>query len=277
MTDYSFYLQGSKQKGVLLVHGLTGSPSEMRFVGKQLHKMGFTVYAPVLAGHCVDEEALTKTRYEDWLDSIQEALSRLSRDVAEIYMAGICVGGALALLGAHHSGLVKAVVMYSPTLNYNGWNVPFYYPWGKYFRHFLILLPFVYKINFSERHPYGIKSDRVRKAIMGAGSGIEGTLPSFPGKALYQNYRLNRVLKKSLPGIHVPTLLIHAREDDVSHPRNAYRIQKAHGGDCRLEMLEDSFHMIHVDQERKKVAELTAQFFGLPQTETQRTYGYSHR
>ena len=48
MKDYSFYLQGSEEKGVLLVHGLTGTPSEMRFIGKQLHKMGFTVYAPTL-------------------------------------------------------------------------------------------------------------------------------------------------------------------------------------------------------------------------------------
>ncbi len=57
----------SKQKGVLLVHGLTGSPLEMKFVGKQLNKMGFTVYAPTLAGHCQDEKALVETTYEDWI------------------------------------------------------------------------------------------------------------------------------------------------------------------------------------------------------------------
>ena len=55
MKDYSFYLEGRTDKGVLLVHGLTGAPAEMKFVGKQLHKRGFTVYGPTLPGHCLDE------------------------------------------------------------------------------------------------------------------------------------------------------------------------------------------------------------------------------
>ena len=31
--------------GVLLVHGLTGTPTEMRFVARGLHNAGFTVHA----------------------------------------------------------------------------------------------------------------------------------------------------------------------------------------------------------------------------------------
>ena len=57
MKDYSFYWEGTSGKGVLLVHGLTGGPAEMQFIGQQLHKRGFTVYAPTLPrhvskGHC---------------------------------------------------------------------------------------------------------------------------------------------------------------------------------------------------------------------------------
>ncbi len=92
MKDYSFYLEGS-EKGVLLVHGLTGTPTEMRSVGKQLNKMGFTVYAPVLAGHCTDEAALLKTSYEDWLESLRLALHDFKTKVKTVSAAGISVGG----------------------------------------------------------------------------------------------------------------------------------------------------------------------------------------
>lgn len=264
---FDFFLPGSPKKGVLLVHGLTGSPSEMRFVGKQLHKMGFTVYAPTLAGHCQDEAALLATTYEDWIASIHKALEVFESSVEEIYMAGICVGGALALMAAQHlPHKVKGVAIYAPTLNYDGWNTPFYYPLTKYCMPLLKKIPFIRRIRFAERHPFGVKSDRVRNAIMGGkGEGIEGTLPYFPAMALYQNFRLNQALARALPGITTPTLLLHARADDVSHPRNAYAIAKLHGGRCEVQLLEDSYHMIHVDQERKKVAALTADFFGIPQ------------
>ncbi|HJU08685.1 MAG TPA: alpha/beta hydrolase, partial [Rhodanobacteraceae bacterium] len=49
-----FLLRGGRA-GVLLIHGLTGTPAEMRFVGKGLHRAGYTVYGMQLAGHCGSE------------------------------------------------------------------------------------------------------------------------------------------------------------------------------------------------------------------------------
>ena len=262
MKDYSFHWEGTNGKGVLLVHGLTGAPAEMMFVGKQLHKRGFTVYAPTLPGHCQDKISLVRTRFEDWLDGLRESLHDFRKTVEEVHAAGICVGGALALYLTHReSTLLKKVVIYSATLNYDGWNVPFYYSWAPYGIPLLVKLPFLKRLGFSETAPYGIKSERVRKAVMGDGASIEGVGPSFPMGALYENYRLNKALEKALPSLQTPTLLIHAREDDVSHPRNADRIQKLHGGRCDIVLLENSYHMLHVDKERQKVADLTADFF----------------
>lgn len=262
MKDYSFYLEGRTGKGVLLVHGLTGAPAEMKFVGKQLHKRGFTVYGPTLPGHCLDENALLRTTFEDWVSGLRAALHEFSRKVHEIHAAGICVGGGLALYLAHmEPQLLKKVAIYSATLNYDGWNVPFYYPWAPYGIPLLAKLPFVKGLSFSETEPYGIKSARVRKAVLGDQGAIPGTLSRFPMGALYENVRLNRALKKALPSIRTPTLLIHAKDDDVSHPRNAEQIRQLHGGHCEVVMLDDSYHMLHVDHERHKVAGLTAEFF----------------
>lgn len=263
MKDYSFYLQGSEERGVLLVHGLTGTPSEMRFVGKHLNKTGFTVYAPTLAGHCLDEEALLKTTYEDWLESLRQALYYFKTKVNTVSAAGICVGGALALYLAHQEkDQIDKVAIYAPAFDYDGWNQPIWSLYARRFKDILIHIPSVRNARFQETYPFGIKDDRVRKFIVENPANLEGALPHFPAQSLYQNYRLNDVLKKELSKIRIPTLLIHAKDDDVSHPRNSHFIKSRHGGLCELVLLDDCYHMIHVDRERHKVAELTGQFFG---------------
>ena len=88
MKDYSFHWEGTNGKGVLLVHGLTGAPAEMMFVGRQLHERGFTVYAPTLPGHCQDKISLVRTRFEDWLDGLRESLHDFRKTVEEVYAAG---------------------------------------------------------------------------------------------------------------------------------------------------------------------------------------------
>ena len=259
--DHSFYLEGTNGKGIILVHGLTGAPAEMKFVGKQLNKMGYTVYAPLLAGHCVDEATLVATNYRDWLDSLKKAVNSFAPKVSEVHMAGICVGGGLALYAAHEMpDKIKSVTIYSATLNYDGWNQPKWSRLAQTFKEVLIHIPKVRHSSFGESHPFGLKSDRLRNAIVKGGDGIEGTLARFPTSSLYENYRLNDILKKALPKMKVPTLLIHAREDDVSHPRNAEKIKKLHGGRCEIIYLDDSYHLIHIDKEHKKVAQMTADF-----------------
>ena len=166
MQDQSFYLSGAtREKGVLLVHGLTGNPSEMKFVGKRLNRMGFTCYAPLLAGHAQDLTALMNATYEDWLASIRAGLERLKNEVDEVYIAGICVGGQLGLLAAHQMpGVVKGVAIYSPTLNYDGWSVPFYYPWAWWGIPFVAHLPITENPHSltPSHYPFGFKSDRIR-------------------------------------------------------------------------------------------------------------------
>src|SRR5690349_6709096 len=91
--DLSFFLEGWNGKGILLIHGLTGVPAEMKWVGRALHKKGYTVYAPLLAGHGVDAATLIETRWQDWLESVLDACVYLRTQVDRMCSAGICVGG----------------------------------------------------------------------------------------------------------------------------------------------------------------------------------------
>ncbi len=263
-SGHGFFFEGSSEKGVLLIHGLTGAPVEMRFIGKALNRMGFTVYAPPLAGHCQDMAALEATKYEDWLDSLRAALQRLRQEVDEVYTAGICVGGALGLMLAHleHPKISKSIV-YSPTINYDGWNQTLFAKVCGRIVHRLKWIRPLQRLSFEERSPFGIKDERMRKFII-EGASMKGILHSMPALALYENSRLNRALKTALPEMKVPTLLLHAQEDDVSSPRNAEKIRRLHGGKCELRYLYDSYHMIHIDRERDLVAQMTGEYFGLP-------------
>jgi carboxylesterase len=267
---HEFYFEGSREAGVLLIHGLTGAPAEMRFLGKSLNRMGFTVYAPVLAGHCKDIPALEATHYEDWIESLRGPLNWLRREVRHVHTAGICVGGALGLMLAHQERLKAGKsVIYSPTMSYDGWNQTLFTRIGQHLIEPLKWFRPFHHLSFEERSPFGIKDERMRRFII-EGASMKGILTTMPVGALHQNFRLNRALKAALPEMTVPTLLIHSSDDDISHPRNAEKIRRLHGGHCELHYLHDCYHMIHVDRERERVAELTAKFMGLPRPESGR-------
>jgi carboxylesterase len=261
LSDRSFTLDGVNGKGALLVHGLTGAPGEMRFLAKRLHRHGFTVHAPQLAGHCQDSNYLLGTNWNDWLDSVRAAHDELASKVDEVSVAGICVGGALGLALAAEQPSVKRSAVYSMTFEYDGWNMKGWYRLAPLMR-LSRIARFLRHLRFEERFPYGIKDERLREQLEKApDTVIDGALPFMPLGALDEMYELCRHVERTARTIVQPTLIAHARDDDMSHLRNAHRLASALGGPVKMLVLEDSFHMIHVDRERKRVADETAIFF----------------
>lgn len=256
-----FFRAGTNNKAILLIHGVTGSPVEMKFVGKALHRAGYTVYAPLLAGHGYDLSVLRKSRWQDWYDSVLRAASKLGNDFETLYVAGVCVGGMLGLRLASETQLVRAAAVYSPLLQYDGWNAPHHYRFGHITVPIAVNLGVSRWINLKERSPFGIKSDRIRRHLIERGDGIRGTLPAFPVDTLHQNLKLFDEMKSHLPKVSIPTLLVHARDDDLAGPGNPAYIQAQIGGPCEIEWLSNSYHMVHVDQEHPVVAERTRRFF----------------
>src|SRR4051812_28032023 len=74
----SFFLPGGPT-GVLLLHGFTSSPAEVRPLGDFLAAQGYTVYSPLLAGHGTAPEDLRGTTWRDWVASA-EAGEEVLRD-----------------------------------------------------------------------------------------------------------------------------------------------------------------------------------------------------
>jgi carboxylesterase len=262
----AFSLPSDGGKAVLLIHGMTGAPGEMKFLARRLHKRGFAIAAPLLAGHGRDEAHLLRTGWSDWLGSVAEAYDRLRSAHDEVYVAGICVGGALGLALAAEQPGIRGAAVYSMTYRYDGWNMKRRYSAMAPFVVPLAGLPLVRRLSFAEPYPFGLKDERLRAGMAATQSAvIPGVLDRVPLGAIAQMHRLAERIDRLGPRIRTPTLILHARDDDMSHPRNALRLRDALAGPVELRLLDDCFHMIHVDRQRDLVGDLTAEFFGAPQ------------
>ena len=256
--NLAFTLHGSRDAAVLLIHGVTGSPVEMKYVAKALHRRGYTVSAPLLAGHGIDAATLRASTWSDWYRSVSVAADQLARSFERIYVAGVCIGGLLGMHLAARDSRIRAATVYSPLFNYDGWNTPFYYRLNEFTVPLAVHLGVSRWISLRERHPFGIKSSR-RRALLA--DGMRGTLPAFPVDTLHQNLQLIRATRAILPRVSVPALVIHAQEDDLSSPANALYLQRHIGGPCEIAWMHNSYHMVHVDQEHPEVASRTCAFF----------------
>src|SRR6516164_4102837 len=71
IADKSLRLTGG-HTGFLLIHGLGGTPIEMRYIAQGLARAGYTVHVPQLAGHCGSVDDLTNTGWIDWYQTVED-------------------------------------------------------------------------------------------------------------------------------------------------------------------------------------------------------------
>jgi len=252
----------------MLIHGLTGTPVEMRFLAWYLNTRGFTVACPRLANHGEPLDVLKHTRWSAFYESVRDCHRELCADHQQVFVGGLSMGALLALLLAEEfPDRVAGVSCLSPTLFYDGWNVPWY--------HFLLPIashtPLGNYVFFREEPPYGLKNERIREKVHEFYAKAQITemrevdrfgYPFFPLKLLGELRRLSAHLESRLPGVLCPCQIVQARNDDMSSPRNARHIYERVGSTRKeIVYLDDSYHVVTADQERGKVAESMFHFF----------------
>jgi len=106
----------------MLIHGLTGSPSELRFLAEQLHQAGYAVKVPLLPGHGTTSILnLNRTTWHDWLGVVTHGLYILAEDDKRVYVAGLSLGEMLTLsLLALHGNLIRAETVLSTPMKFKG-------------------------------------------------------------------------------------------------------------------------------------------------------------
>lgn len=103
-----FSFRGGKS-ALLLIHGFTACPADLRPLAESFREWGYTLTAPLLSGHGSCPEKLKETSWEDWIGEARRALTAIRKNCAKVAAVGHSMGGLIALLLAA-CGEVDAVV-----------------------------------------------------------------------------------------------------------------------------------------------------------------------
>jgi carboxylesterase len=265
--DRSQFIPGGRV-GVLLIHGLGGTPVELRFIAHGLARAGCTVYCCQLAGHCGTPEELRRSTWHEWYASVEAAHDRLKAHCDVILAGGLSMGGILAIhLAQNRPDGVQGLLLYAPTLKLDGWSMP----WHSVFLQYVRPLPVKFEFDLAERDPYGIKDERVRRLVlasMQSGSSGDAGIFSTPMRSLAHFNALVAAVKPDLGKVRQPALIVHPRDDDMASLKNAQYLQANLGGLVDTLILDDSYHIVTLDQQRHIVAERTHRFVNWIETET---------
>jgi len=255
------FVLGSGEVAVLLIHGLTGTPTELRRVAAGLAKAGCTVYVPTLPGHCGNNADLQATGWRDWYEGVRRTFVGIRARHRKVFVGGLSMGAVMSMyVAAEHPGQVAGLLMYSTTLKYDGWSIhklAFLTP-------LLMKIPFgVHICRFEEKSPYGIKNERLRAIVerqMKEGESSQAGLLTMEGVTVRELHRMNAVVKKRMPSINTPALVLHSIEDDITSRWNADYVERKLGGEVVKILLDDCYHMITVDLQYRRVVELSVDF-----------------
>ena len=254
--DKSFRLAGG-QTGFLLIHGLGGTPIEMRYIAQGLARAGHTVHVPQLAGHCGSVDDLTNTGWIDWYDTVEEEHRLLREKCDKVIAGGLSMGAILALHhAAQHPQDVSALALYAPSLWLDGWGVP----WYTSFFSLITQKWLADYIPFAERHPWGIKDPRIRalveQAITGGDSSQAG-IAALPGSLMLELRWLVKQVQREIGRVRQPALIVHPRNDDRASLRNLNYLQSNLAGLTHTLVLDDSYHVVTLDRQRQLVLDRT--------------------
>jgi carboxylesterase len=237
-----FLLSGGNQ-GVLLLHGFTGSPSEVRLLGEYLNQRGYTVMGPRLCGHGTSPAEMAHTSWPHWYSAVEDGYHILKSVCQDVVVAGLSMGGLLAFKLAAEYPVSKVISL----------STPIYIADNR-----LPLLP-VYRL---------IKKFVPKKRRkMDVDPQYNVCYDCTPLASLSSLLSLIKHVDKLLPVVTAPTLIIQSRNEHTVRPDSAQYIYKRLASrDKRLVWLEKSGHIVTLDVEHQQVFENIYNFIAPPAT-----------
>ena len=238
----AYRLNGSNGYGVLLIHGYTGTPGELRPLGDYLNDLGYTVLGVRLPGHGTSIKDLETTTADDWYAEAAKGMEQLIDEFGEkVYVAGLSMGGLLTMRVASGFKVKAAAIMSAPVFLPDK-RVPFYF----IFKYFIHQLP-KSKKDYGEMSKYNLSYH---------------SMPTKPLGSLLK--MMNDCKKKIIKEIKNPTIVLQSTVEHTVVPKSAQYIYDNLGcnsKDKELVWLHKSGHIISLDIEREEAFKAIAEFF----------------
>jgi carboxylesterase len=234
-----FLLNGGSV-GILLIHGFTGAPPEMRLIGDYLHKRDITVSGTMLPGHGTSADDMNKYTWIHWVDHARQALTDLCSVCDAVFVAGLSLGSLITLTLAAENIAVSGAILYSPAI--------------KLTSRMIYLTPFFKYLVRKVKKPEAFYADpQARRRNW-----------SYDQRPLFAAHELLKIIKHTkahLPKVKCPLLMIQSTIDETidakssqiiyGHVKSAYK---------EIVMLHHSGHCLTIDGEWEVAAKQTYQF-----------------
>lgn len=98
------------KKAIILLHSFSGTPNDMRLMGRMFERNDYSVYAPMFAGHGTSEplDILEKGHPDIWWQQVLDAIEFLKQEGKnEFYIFGLSLGAIFATKALENCPEVK--------------------------------------------------------------------------------------------------------------------------------------------------------------------------
>jgi carboxylesterase len=223
--------------GVLLLHGLTATTAEVRLLAEKLHAKGYTISAPLLPGHGTNPEDLNKTTWHDWAWAAEKAYQHLATVCDHVFVGGESTGGALALYLAAQHKEIAGVLCYAPAIQ--------------------LAIPTHNMVRLYVSAPlvHSVPKENVGNNTYWQGYRVN------PLRAVMELVRLGQEVRRQLPQITQPVLVMQGRNDKtVSEDVGEIILEGVLSERVEQHWWEQSGHVILLEDELDEITAVTLNF-----------------
>jgi carboxylesterase len=231
---------GTRDAGVLVLHGFTGNPTSMRGQADAFAELGYHVELPRLPGHGTTVEDMLTTDWSDWSGEVEAAYQRLVSRTDKIVVMGLSMGGTLTLWTGLNHPEVLGLVAVNPATMPQADDV-------------LAMLQEMI--------------DDGNETMPGIGSDIadpDAVEIAYDGTPLRQLLSLVndglRPIAERYGELKMPILLYTSRNDHVVPPESSEHLAATAGGDVDHIWLDRSFHVATQDYDAADITSGAAAF-----------------
>ena len=237
-----FFYEGSSH-AVLLIHGFTACPAQMIPLGKMLHEAGFTVRCIRLPGHGTSPEDMKNSTWQMWLHEARTAAREMRKMYPHFTVAGLSMGGALAMILAEEMDLTACVTLAAPTNAANK----------------LAALAGLLHPVYPTVHTRLSRSTQPKEYDVG--------YTFYPTKKVADLNRIMRMARTNLHKITCPLLSIQSRKDRTIVPESMETIQEKASSTVKEHLwLQEAPHVITLSTELPLIAQTMIHFLKTAET-----------
>ena len=246
-TAEPFFFPGQSanaKTGCLVTHGFTGTPKEMRWLGEYLNHQGYTVCGIRLNGHATKPEDMIRSRWQDWLLSVEDGFNLLRSCTDQVFLLGLSMGAVLALTAASKFPVWGVVAM----------STPYALPDDPALRCIKLIARFIKYVPKGKGEPGADWFDQEAWKQHVA-------YPMHPVRSGVELKYLFDEMHAALPKVQVPVLLIHSHDDNYVIRDSMEKIHAALGStDKQMLWVQGGGHVITEEPTRATVFKAAGDF-----------------